>query len=793
MLVVETIGDWYVTINSPRLITRKVYGAKLVSFTEEIYNISKEKAEEIYETFRALSRETPNKIVYLVLKKTLMKPDFVRVGEDRTHLYEINLYAFSFDRDILSHLPEGWEILDGFSLANALFEVHTLIQPKLLNGFEEVIDFQFSESGVLKKLKKKLAHLSETPISFQYSEYAETILRKSDYRVYASVRTISDEVNWHKLLSLPFEGTLWIPINFSDCEGFLINKMNTAVPYIAEEYKNILELYRQGEPLFLSGAILITKERLTDAIKGEIFNTIGYGAFETAKYRTVYIEETPLKFIYEGHLFLHTPERLQSLIISGFRKTAEPASEIVEGGIRIALPALFGVDRFGGKVKYSNYDREIENVENPHIAAVAPSGSGKSFKLQQFVAEWLKLTPEDLENLFKGETFSGKYTTNIQIRYFDKGYSAYKLFKLLQVRGFDVNIFATNPEEVFFNPLEFGEEFALRFTNVLLEALGVEEIKSEEAKYFRDVYKKLEKADWVCKSWKVKNLPPHLSALKEYILNELGRKAENLTLCEVAYHLKNTSFCKPIYSDLLALIIREKGSERYTVSEKKVWESLERKIRLILQTNFNAPTKVSLEDTRLFFMDIEELSKWQFFPALMLGLLTVLLERDKKKSFEKGNLVTYYVFDEVQNLLTMDKGSGDFKQYKAVASVMETLLREARKYKISVVLATQDWKVFSPQLLQNIATKIVIAGAEKKKEEVLSLMESYKEVFGESLFKAFKKVYRAAPYRIATVIAPRGIFTINPPVSPLVTDLFSSTIQKLETPDGISLGIVKSS
>jgi len=784
MLVVETVGKDYVVINHAKSSMRKVWGAKLLSHTEEVFKIFPEKAKEMYDTFRSLSFENPNKIIYLVLKKTVIKHDFIQSGAKKQNLYDINLFAFAFDRDMLTYLPEGWKILDGFSLANSLFEVHTLIQPRLLRGYEEITDFELGEESIFTKLKRKIGFIDETPISLEYSEFASAILEKSNYRVYASVRTASELVDWHKLISLEFEGSLWIPINFSDCEGYLIERRTNSIGFIAEEYDKLLKLYKEGEPLLLSGAILIAKREIPDAVKSEIFTALGYGAIETTKYRKVYITETPLKFLYSGHLFLHTPERIENLFVGGFRKTAKPSKLIKEGKVEFKLPKLVGIDRFGGKVEYSNFDRETENVENPHIVFVAPSGSGKSFKLQQFASEWLKLTPEDLEDLFNGEEFSGEMATNVQIRYFDKGYSAIKLFKLLKARGFDVEIFATKPEEVFFNPLEFGEEFGLKFTNVLLEAFDVEPIRAEESKFFRDLYSQLKLG--VCKAWKVKNLPPHLLSLKGEILTRLPG-SENYTLCEVAYHLKNPSFCKPIYSDLLTLIVKERGSERYTKGEREILSNLERKIRLLTKTNFNAPTKVNLQGARIFFMDIEELSKWQFFPALMLGILTIFLEMDKKTAFEKGNVATFYIFDEVQNLLTSEKG-GKTKQLGAVSSLLETLLREARKYKISVVLATQDWNVFEPKLLQNIATKIAVAGAEKKREEVIASMKHYPEIFSPNLMKTFEEIYKKAPYRTAVVIAPKGIFTLNLPLTQFTSELFSSTLPKLQTPDGVQLG-----
>lgn len=795
MLFVFAIGEDYVSINHPIKNRQRVYGAKLVSATENLSYLLFERVEDFYLKFRQKGVLEANKFFHLVLLKEKVKPAFYNFGEERRDMYEVHLYAFTFDKEMLEYLPSDWKIMEGHEIANALLKVHTLSTGAVLKEREidDILSPFRKRRGFPQKLLRSGKDFYETIASLTpeekiYRQYAETLLEMNeDARVYGSASVAGEEINWEKLLSIPFEGSLWITAIFNPADVLLEKYLRSPIEEVRKAFKQYLEEYKKGLPLFLNHTVLISKYPLDSSQANEIFEAIGFKPWEIKKYREEYIENTPLMFIYENYIQPAFVNRLTYFFPYGLKKFTTPAREIEEKEYVFKPPKIQGIDRFNTRVEYSNFDHLKEKVVNPHIAYVAPAGTGKSFSIQQFVSQVLELTPEKIEKLWNGEKFdASSYRTDIKIRYFDKGYSALKFFDLLRVRGFDVSIFAINPEEVFFNPLTHGLDFSIGFTNLLLELMRDEPLTGSERKFFEKAYKiALKESDkWFCRNTLLKNLPAHLENLKRYVVENFGKQTLNLKVNELVYHTKNPEFDAPIYTDMLRVINDEKGKETYTRAEREIWESLLRKIRLISETPFNAWTKIDLKNARLFYMDIEELAKWEFFPALMMGVLRILIETDKRDSSIDPTIATYYVFDEVQNLLK----TKDNKKIEGVANVLKLLLREARRFRISIMLATQDWYVFPVDILENLATKILVLGAEKDRERLVSQIKSLPQVFGEETGD-IEKLALVAPFRYALCIYPNGVFTYKLPLTPIVHDIFSSYNRKLKTPDGIEIGL----
>ena len=313
MLVVELADRDSVVINNTNPFRRRVFGKRLLSSTEKLFLSNLTKAEEMYELGREDTK--PNKFVFVVIRKTLLNPRFIENDSsyEKKGIWGVEIFAYSFDRELLSFFPGAWwKSMKGYEIANSLFEVHTLFQTRTLKGLEEIEEFQLEQpreglERIKSQLKDRFGFLTHTPLSILYSELASQILQHAPYRVYTSVRYVREEIDWHKLISLPWRGSLWLLLNLSNLEPFLMERSKIPVAEVGKYYKELLELYRKGEKMLLGGAVLVTPDPLPDAVKGELFSLLGYSAIETTQYRRAYILETPLKFVVDTHLLLHTP------------------------------------------------------------------------------------------------------------------------------------------------------------------------------------------------------------------------------------------------------------------------------------------------------------------------------------------------------------------------------------------------------------------------------------------------------------------------------------------------------
>ena len=424
-------------------------------------------------------------------------------------------------------------------------------------------------------------------------------------------------------------------------------------------------------------------------------------------------------------------------------------------------PMIYGKSRLQNYVAFSYFD--TDESENPHAIVLAPSGSGKSFESQGEIAQILDV---DVGKLVRGEPITNR-DNPFRIRYFDKGYSAEIFFKLLKLRGYDVEIFSARPSELRFNPCEiFDEEdyeFSAHFVNAVLETLKLEPMQGDEVLLYIKTLRKAKEDD----------------RLKYYLSQKVSivkSKSENLYR-----KIKEAGFKD---DDLIADVVKKKGFENLsqptlvdvhrllTNTEGEVAKNLLKKLSAVAEIPmFSFVSEIDIRSAKIFYLDIELLAESPYFVPLMLAILRRLFHQDK--FFKPESEYAIYFFDEVHNLFRVE----------AFEKALSVQVKEARRFKVQVRYATQNPTDIPAPIILNMKTKILLAPQDETEKEVF-LSELLKHLGIENDKADPFYVFNKSPAYHATFWYSGGAFSLSLPVDEYKLKVFDSYRKVLETDDG---------
>ena len=723
------------------LTFRHIYGAKVVSNIERI----KVPPESAVKKFLAVQGK--GKVLYMVILKDM---------EKRTGFYTHEVYYFSFSRDLINLLPnifggENVRLMTGLELLNALYSC------------------MYARSGV------EIDEFRGVPIKrgqFFSEQDGEFVLEKSkrltkeidpdDYRVFIGVAYEGQPFDLDSVFYLPWRGVLWIGLELGSVESMLKEKEHKAT-YEGGVFRTALAEFRQGVGEYGGiRAVLITREReRAEDFAVPLFQALGFSAVEVKNLLSVYVKGTPLSVRDWDFTYVVPGSVLTKYMVYSYEKTTVP--EEVE---------VWGKNRNGSYVAFNVF---TENPA-PHVGIFAPTGAGKSFSLQNMISQILRA---DIKKLYMGE--SVRLRDDVRIRYFDKGFSAELFFRLLRERGADVGLFSARLDEITFNAVEVEEdseeeyEFAINSVNVCLKELSLDVLDGYEQAWLERALRTLRRlgrgGSYMANSSVV--------ALKKYpalegVYERLRKKGYSDR--DRLGDLKEEEFeflFRPTLVDVLRFLNTKVSDVSLTKEEKHAVERLKTKVEALAQHDTLAlPTQVNLAMHRLIYLDYEFLSSSKYFVPIMLGIMKKLIKQDKYKKGEHEKV--YYVMDEAHNLFA--------NEY--FYSALRVLVKEARKWRISLWLSTQNFEDIPQVVIRNLPTKMLISPQEESERQgYLRSFAKYLEMDIEG--SDLEHVYYSQPPRTFTVWYSSGVFSLSIPVDEVKKKVFDSYARQITTEDGV--------
>jgi hypothetical protein len=549
-------------------------------------------------------------------------------------------------------------------------------------------------------------------------------------------------VDWERVLLTDWEGVLWITFQFADFTNYIKGKIMLTEGKEKAIWKRIKEANKTKLNLVGIEAFLLGREMdLNTAI-----SVMNYLQFNTQEYFYKYhslIEDTPIKF-YDAHY-----ELLDDIM---FVRNLIPIS--LEKYLQNSKPLIWGLNINKTYVNYSPF----EEATAPHTVSIAQAGSGKSVAMVETVRQALNL---DIDKVVK-EGILPKIEKGVKIRYFDKGYTAELFFKLLKIRGLNVFMFSLSPEQIRINPCEiidpetdFG--FSTEFISLILRTINLEPLKGAEAIIYQKVLREIYNNDGLkfimgkqLRYFKEKGLLNIYETLKK---DGFG---DNDWIGDIVKSNKEKySFLRqPLISDIHRYLIEIKSAD--IVEDKKALESLIVKLNTISDIPiFNSLTELNIKNADLIYIDLDKLSSSPYFVPIVLGILKKLLYYDKY--YKKAEDVSLYFFDEAHTLL----------KYDEFMKALDEAIREARKFRISLNFATQNWQEIPSNILRNIPTRYILTPFEltdDKKREVIKEYQN-KLQFSDDEIENIKSIYMKLD-RFATLVhSDISLFSLKLPVS----------------------------
>lgn len=745
-LVVKVIGENHVEIPSA---FRNVYGARIISTNEFVLTI-----DQRIESLIRLSYPKADRYLFVVM---------ARDREASSGLLYTEGYVLSYEPTLLNSFinvcgQKNFQKLKGYELANVLFRLHSVKRNIFLTP-----DYRIRVTG------EPFTKEDRGPVDLKYYGLSKEINPK-DIRVFVGSTINNKRTDWEMILSTEWTGVLWVILNLNNLEFFIKEKGNRGHRKV---FKEMEEKYKTGQVKYVgvSTYFFTREEEGLEETVPLIFEGLGFETIEKTYAKDFFVEATPLLAKDYDFQFFVAPEIAGSYAFYQYEKNKLPETV-----------SIYGRNRFGNYVAFNQF----EECKNPHALILAPSGTGKSVFMQGMTRRILRV---DIEKLVRG--IGHQSLPNVRIRYFDKGYSAELFFRLLQIRGYDVDIVSPDPTKMYINPLEIetyvnekGErvidesdyDFAIALVNTFLVAIGSEPLVGHEIRFFRELLKKARTNErfMYYAGAKIREIArlDGLAYVYEKLRTEYGYKPEQLIK-----EIKEPEFeflKQPILSDIHRLAENVNVSE-LTKEERAALEKMKTKIKALADTvkQIDRPSAVSFKNSQILYIDYEKLShnKHLFVPFL----LAILKKLNKIDKFgKKEDELAYYMIDEAHTLYKNSQ----------FAQALDILIREARKYRISITLATQEIKDVPVAHFNSSDTKIFLSPKTKKdKESIASILKEHMKLSDEIL-KDFTRVFYNVDFRGATVLYGEGIFSLIPDFSELELQLYDSYRREFVLPDG---------
>ncbi len=732
---------------------RYLYGGKLISHTEKI---------------KTFLEETPYRILNIHDKGKFLNIAISRYKEPTTGFYKTDVYYFGFNRDMMltlkNSLDDKLEIMSGADIVNALIN---------LTRLENMVQFDEQRRVMVDKAKYlKLAKEDLVPVNAFIKMMSDINL--NDYKVYAGIKFEGGAIDYERLLSSQFTGVLWITLDFETAMMNIKNKIvrsNEAGPI----FKQLEREEKEGiyKKVVLS-SVFITKDPSPEEYIVNMFGSIGFTPLKIHNYKDMYIRSTPLIYRDIDFSYLVDPRTAGQFMLISYEKNTTP--EKVD---------IYGRNRRGSYVAYNIFE---ENPA-PHAVVFAKTGSGKSFGLQNLITQMIGL---DVKTLWEG-TGPVKVNSNVRVRYIDKGFSAEGLFLLMKERGLDSSVFSSELDKFSFNICEVEDEldleFSLHVANACLVAIGNDELQGFERRFYLQALryymnKKEETYHANVPLAVIKNYKSLLPIYEE--IRQLGISDKTYIKDIVAKYPKYSFLMQPVIGDLIKYLTNESGKLSYTSEER---EAISKALTLLHSLaefrEISEPAQVDIKNSNLLYIDVEILSKSMFFVPLTLGILRRIIKADYY--FKPPGVRAYYIIDEAHNFFVGSRSKTLSEESKGKKSHFEealtVLIKEARKYGVSVWLSTQDFQDIPVTVISNSHTKMLIAPVDDadKKTFLTNLEEHLNSSIRED---DIGYVYNLQPARTFSVWYSKGAFSLILPVDDAKLQLFDSRLMELTTPDG---------
>ncbi|MEM0061342.1 MAG: hypothetical protein QW726_05375, partial [Fervidicoccaceae archaeon] len=643
-------------------------------------------------------------------------------------------------------------VLNGYEIANILYSITSLTHS---------VSFD-KNTGDIKEIANYFTKLDTGTIS--RDKYAKMIkeIDPDQYKVYVATGFIHNELYFDRIIGANWDGTLIITLNFNDMQNTIKKKKGqsmTRLKHIKEMENNL----KSGEKVYVGINIHLISKDIEEDTASSVFYSLGFTPIEKRYEKDIYI----LSALYvrdTDYTFIVEPDQVYKFLIYYYEKTSFP--EVAD---------IVGKNRLGSFISYSFF----EENNNPHCFIFAPSGAGKSFSMQNMLCNILRISPEQLLTTPVRSDIRSK----IRVRYFDKGFSAELLFKLMKERGYPASAFQSNVDSITVNPCDIMNEdsteldYSVSVVNMCLQATEMLPLTGYEVSFYKkalkEVYKNDEYKSFLEKDiFTLRNIPAFRELYDELLEQNYSPSTKIGEIKDDRY-----SFLRvPLLQDVIRIMGYYAEDIAYSKQERQEIASGITKLRILADyENLKYPTKINLSKEHIVYIDYEFLSTSRFFTAILITILKRLTYADK--FYKASDEYAYYIIDEAHNLLR--------NEYFNLA--LNILIREARKYRISMIFLTQNFEDIPPQVIFNADTIMFLSPQEDEKRRAY-LTSYYNHIAKTTTLdkeRDLDYIYFNSPPYTFTVQYAKGVFSLKLDVDKYKLKLFDSYARNITTDDGI--------
>lgn len=717
----------------------KLYGVALNSTSDVVVTADEKLIKKLYNTKSPIG----TKYLFTIIIKNKVN-DFFRT----------EVFFLSYSKSLIDTLTTELSAkvvrkLNGIEISNLLYRMLTV---------KTHIDFD-SYDGKLMPLEKYFKNTFDIEERFKILSN-ETKLDQTKCFIGGNYIG-TDFSQYEKTFSIPFTGILYLCLNLDDQLDFVKRKLQQSL----QNRKGLADLKEKIEKKEIElGAVhvcFITNDEQLEYLV-TLFGSIGFIPIEKNFGRNFFIQNTPL-MIRDLDFYFQLPlEYLTYYIPISVSKNTIPEYSI-----------LYGKNRYHDYVGFNNF----EENDNPHMMIFAPSGAGKSFFLQNFISQILRV---NVGALYQGEISKLRdLPGNIYIRHFDKGFSAELFYKLMKHRGYDVEIVSPRIDEMAYNICEVDTEedyeFSLGLVNALLSALEQKPLEGLERAFYARAIREAYTNPTEYISMRKQPIGKLLYSYSETMSGVFEKlKAKGYDENDLIEDIKEPEFNFLKKATLLDIIRILSQSRELTLTntEKEALDSTITKLEILSTYDLiRRPATFDFKSVKVFYFDYEFLYTHTFFTPLFLAMIKKLVFTDK--FYKKEDEYAFYFIDEAHNLF----------RKPIFAELLNILIREARKYRISIVFATQNFVDIPADIIQNANTKMFLTPQEYTQKKAY-LRELSKHIDIDLEKEHVAKVYYEMPMRQLTTWYRDGVFGLFLDVDEYKLKVFDSYRKLLELPDG---------
>ena len=603
--------------------------------------------------------------------------------EYQQRLTEMEAFLMNFENGLSSIQQFEIRKMDDTELNNAIYDYVNLSYETPENDATQksVNPMAVSESGSMKIGQQHVSILSLTNEGEHLQELAVPHTGKS--KAYGGNIEIPDSIRskcsmlYPVGLGLPFNHIVNIVIEITDPDATVtaIGTEKDALNYITNFYPPAAEKQRE-QAAFCDEITQFDYQTAYTA-----FNVVLNDTDRTSLMRKTALVQQGFSFMNQSSCYVENAELCNLFFCNipgnaranyrGFVNTTKQAICYLqkEGMYHSDEKGLIYHDRFGTPAKINLWDYPALNNKNRIV--IGPSGSGKSFWLNNYILQ--------------------SYELGRDVMIIDIGGSYRSMIALNRGKYFD----STEQKKFAFNPFLCDRDKNGKYLY----------IDTTDAESADDQIKTI--VAIISYIWKVREpmLPAENAILRKSVIgfydyennSSIGEKRERIFQTLITYR----AYLKEVFS------------KRMTEFEKQKFEIEELLLLLEPYTDgelsflLNATENVDIVHDRLIAFDMEDASKKEYFPLVAIITLQMIVDKIKKRQGFAKELIIDEALDFLQ-----DEKFGDFIAY---------LYRTFRKKEGSITLAAQNilfLKNMPPSIkdsiIINCATKIILDHSEHR-------------------------------------------------------------------------------